>query len=90
MSLALRDRARPILVAVNKDTNDLDEFIAYGERLVSELLMVAHGPLPATDVDRRAMNRWGKLAVKALRPGSGGYVLVREYARASGEPGSPP
>ena len=81
--VALRERQLPILEASGKeDTSDFEEFIEYGERLVGELLMVAHGELPATAVDRRGMNRWGKFAVSVLRmTGPSGYALARDYRR---------
>jgi hypothetical protein len=78
---ALRERHLPILVASDTDTSEFEEFIGYGEHLVGELLMVAHGELPADAVDRRGMNRWGKYAVRILRDsGPSGYALVRSYS----------
>jgi hypothetical protein len=46
---------------------DLEDFIADGERLTAELLLVAHGELSAQVVDRHLMNGWGKIAVSLLR-----------------------
>ncbi len=51
----------------SQDVRNLEDFIADGEKLTAELLLVAHRELPAQAVDRRLMNGWGKIAGKLLR-----------------------
>jgi hypothetical protein len=59
--------------------SDLEDFIADGEKLTEELLLVAHGELPAQAVDRRLMNGWGKIAVSLLRQGLPPAYFSQEF-----------
>jgi len=84
---ALRERHQPILAATGSDPSELEGFIEYGEQGVGELLMVAHGELAASEVDRRGMNRWGREAAKVLRhSGPTGYEVVQELRHSRSEP----
>jgi hypothetical protein len=70
----LQDDYRPLIQGSEErgigkvgQLEELDGFIAHGEKLTAELLMVAHGELAAAAVDRRLMNGWGKIAAKLLK-----------------------
>jgi hypothetical protein len=70
----LEDDYRPLIKGIEErgigkagQLEELDDFIAHGEKLTAELLMVAHGELPADTVDRRLMNGWGKIGAKLLK-----------------------
>jgi hypothetical protein len=65
--MMLRAYTLPDYEASARDPADLNEFIEAGERFTAEVLMVAHGELSATEIDRRLANRWGKLAAKQVR-----------------------
>src|SRR5262249_36768525 len=56
----LNERIRPL--PTTWGDQELHEFIDYGEGLTASLLEVAHGNLPAPEVDRKAMKRWIALA----------------------------
>jgi hypothetical protein len=63
----LQDYSLPLYEASGQDPGDLNEFIGAGERFTGEVLLVAHGELPADAIDRRLANKWGKLAAKEVR-----------------------
>ncbi len=80
---ALRERQQSILAATGTDAVEFEAFVEYGERTVGELLMVAHGELPAGALDRRGSNRWHKVAARVLRhSGPTGYEVVQELRRS--------
>jgi len=83
---ALRERHQSVLAASGTDPSEFEGFIEYGEQCVGELLMVAHGELPASALDRLRLKRWDRAAVKALRrSGPTGYEVVQELRNSQSE-----